>query len=353
MKLDNPLLEVQSEKAGSHTIKSYSYQYHWALYRAITEHEKDNEYAIFVELHEDVIVSNSLNKDKATFEFNQVKSDTTPLSTNKLVSLKNEKSILGKLLNNTQNKSYSDQISEINLISASGFNLKYKEKKLKFEKINISDLNDTDITLISSKLKNELEISKLPTKLNFIIPDLKKENHQDTIIGKISMLISTLFPKARYEATHIYQLLIDELYRKGQNIFDYKKWEEAINNKALTSQKVTETINEFTSHKDEATIYTEFTEITKELELNSLERKELNRSLTRYKNKIIGSRSTLLINISNFIRIVINDEIDKKTDNIGTLIENSSLIIKDKYPNYFKSINDIKGAIIYEFITIE
>lgn len=69
----NPLLAAQRETSGASTFEKYDYQYHWALFRALDEYSKGHEFVIFLELHEDVVVSSSLNSERAMFEFNQVK----------------------------------------------------------------------------------------------------------------------------------------------------------------------------------------------------------------------------------------------------------------------------------------
>lgn len=51
----NPLgLEPKREKSGSDTFRKYNYQYHWAFCRILDEHEAGNEFALFIEEHEDV-----------------------------------------------------------------------------------------------------------------------------------------------------------------------------------------------------------------------------------------------------------------------------------------------------------
>ncbi|BBI60512.1 hypothetical protein HSBAA_18180 [Vreelandella sulfidaeris] len=64
---------LKEKKAGSDTYRKYNYQYHWAFCRMLDEHSEGNEYAIFVEEHEDVTLANSLNGASALFEFNQIK----------------------------------------------------------------------------------------------------------------------------------------------------------------------------------------------------------------------------------------------------------------------------------------
>ena len=64
---ENPLAVPQREISGAQTFEKYEYQYHWALCRVIDEHSKLSEYALFMEYHEDVVLSDSLNCKKANF----------------------------------------------------------------------------------------------------------------------------------------------------------------------------------------------------------------------------------------------------------------------------------------------
>ncbi|MBK8816696.1 MAG: DUF4297 domain-containing protein [Methylococcaceae bacterium] len=70
---NNPLAVPQREKSGAITFGKYCYQYHWALCRVIDSQMDNTEYALFMELHEDVVIANSLDVNIARFEFNQVK----------------------------------------------------------------------------------------------------------------------------------------------------------------------------------------------------------------------------------------------------------------------------------------
>jgi DNA-binding CsgD family transcriptional regulator len=53
----NPLATQQREKKGAETFSKYDYQYHWALCRLLDEHHANQDYAIFVEYHEDVVLA--------------------------------------------------------------------------------------------------------------------------------------------------------------------------------------------------------------------------------------------------------------------------------------------------------
>jgi hypothetical protein len=348
--VDNPLLSPQREKSGAQTFQKYSYQYHWALYRLVTEHKANREYAVFIEFHEDVIIADSLSKLKVKFEFNQVKTHQQSFTENNLTKLKKGSSVLGKLLSSCMGKCYSSRIKEINLISTNGFSIPLKESGLDFEKINISKISDKSSKNIANKLKKEIGRSELPATLNFIVPNLDVKNHQSTIVGEISGMISSLFPSSFFNPDFIYRLLIDELYRKGMNQFDYESWDDSIEKKALTCNTVTKTINEFTRHKDDDKIQLEFGKIADEIGLKTIERNALHKSLIRYRNKRIGARSTIHLRTSQqIISLLIANE-SKCNNKISELID----IVKNKLPTAtaraFCTESDLMAAIICEYL---
>jgi len=200
-------------------------------------------------------------------------------------------------------------------------------------------------------LQKEIAGCALPTTLNFVIPTLKEENHQRVLIGAISELVSALFPNSSYDSTHIYQLLIDDLFRKGQDLFDYKNWEDALSRKALTSQKVTETINAYTSHKNDAAIESRFHEIAKELGYNVIETKEVSRAFSRYKNQAYGSRSPHQLKLSQTIREAIAKNLPSCNNSFEELLRLVRLETDSVFQTAFGHKTEITGAIIYEFIT--
>lgn len=262
----NPLFDSQREKSGAQTFDKYAFQYHWALYRVISDHDKANEYAVFIELHEDVVVSDSLDVTVAKFEFNQVKTNKTPFNTYQLVFLKKGgKSVLGKLVKSSIAKPYTKAIESLNLIATKKFNLELRKKDVELNIIKKEDLSDNQLKDLEDELKKELGIPELPANVKFIFSDLPDNNYQTFLIGAIAELINKLFPGSYSNAKDIYTLLIDELYRKGKVTYDFTQWDELLNSKALTSIQITKVINEFTNLKDEAKIESEFISICNEM----------------------------------------------------------------------------------------
>lgn len=353
-KKKNPLFKSQNEKAGSQTFQKYSYQYHWALYRVLEEHENMQEYAVFVELHEDVVISDSLNSESANFEFNQVKTNQEKFNTYQLVKKKkNGKCVLGKLISSGLEKPFSDQISNLNLVSLNDFKLELNEENVKLEKIRLEDLSVNQLGELESEIKKELDIDSLPVNIQFIVPSLSKNNFQNDVIAAIVRLINNLFPNSHHNALEIYRLLIDEIQRKGQVTYDFKKWDELLSKKALTSITVSKVINQFTSLKDEAKVSSEFIDICNELNLNSIEKRLLKRPFDRYRAQKNGNNSLAQLDLTRFFKKEIQDNIDSGVISISTLIGNILEVIPKKIKRQFHSDNEIRSAIICEFILLD
>lgn len=347
----NPLLAAQREKAGSETFEKYSYQYHWALYRILNSHIKANEYAVFVELHEDVVVSDSLDASKAKFEFNQVKTTKGRFTAHKLVhQKKNKKCVLGKLISSGFEKPFKDRITELNLIALNNFSLTLKDEGLSLNKITLDDLSDAQFKELEEAIKKEMGISSLPPNIQFIVPELSEKNFQNDVIASIAKLVSYLFPNSHCSPVEIYRLLIDEINRKGKVTYDFTKWNDLLTNKALTSITVTEVINSFTKIKDETKVEVEFYAICSEIGLNSINSKVLKRSFDRYRVKRISNSSTLQMDTTNFLVDEILINIDKGVDVLEQLIENVKIKIPKNIIRQFNNDLEIKSAIICEYI---
>lgn len=347
----NPLFDSQKEKSGSQTYDKYAYQYHWALYKILSDHNKVNEYAVFVELHEDVVISNSLNSSKASFEFNQVKTNQSAFNTYQLViKKKNGKSILGKLISSGHSKPFTKQISSLNLVSLNKFNLELKTPGVSLNNIRIEDLSLKQLKDLEDEIKKELNISALPSNVQFIVPELSEKNYQNDVIATIATLIDNLFPGSYCNSLEIYRLLIDEINRKGKVTYDFSKWDELIQKKALTSITVTTIINQFTNIKDQGKIESELLMICEEIGLKSIPSKKLKQSFGRYQSLRLSNKSTMQMDTTIFFVNEIQKNIDNGIVDLKLLIENVNTSTPTKIKKQFTSSIELDGAIICEYI---
>ncbi|MFG5858018.1 DUF4297 domain-containing protein, partial [Dysgonomonas sp. Shenzhen-Wh21] len=298
--MENPLNAPQREKAGSYTFDKYDFQYHWALYRVIDDIAEARNFAIIIEYHEDVIISDSLDAQNARFEFNQIKTTDAVLKASDLINRKKLKngssnSILGKLILSSQNDKFdSTRISNINLITVKGFDLKLSDENLglKLDKIAIGDLSSGEIEKLEKKISEELSISKLPSNIQFIITDLSEKKYSNDVFAEIAKLIERLHPSYPSKPGLIYRLLIDRLHQVGKDTYDYKTWEDLLNNKSLTSETIRNTIDNITLVKTEEEINDIFLQIIIELGYdNSLKQTQPRNIFRRYRQNMIGNSS--------------------------------------------------------------
>jgi len=350
----NPFFEPQREKAGSQTKDKYNYQYHWALYKVLNEHQSRKEYAVFVELHEDVVICDSLNAEDVNIELNQVKTTAKNMSYTELTKLKKKvkgTSVLAKLVDNTNSKSYSSKIKNLNLISVYPFTLELKKNGVQLEKITLEDLSDSQLKKLEEAIKNELgsELS-LPKNLQFVVSNLSEKNYQNDVIASISKLIEKMYPESYCKPNDIYRLLIDEIDKKGVVTYDFAKWDDLLSKKALTSVTINNVINQYTNIKNEDLINSDFNTIADELGLAVIIRKQLKNGFNKYRLKRLGNSSVLQLEITEAIIKIIRYEIGNGETNMKTLIESVINKLDSKYKTVFLNTEDLKGAIICEYI---
>jgi hypothetical protein len=349
---DNPLRSTQRETSGSTTFSKYEYQYHWALCKIIDEQREAKEYALFMEFHEDVVLANSLDCEVAEFEFYQVKNIGSPkYNINNLTKRKGDKSsILGKLIDSAINKPFSKKIDTINLVASCGFSLDQLDNSLNLEVLTIGDLSDSSKKELTEKLSIELGIDDVPENLRFIVPTLGLKDQQDSVIGKISKLISDVFPNSHCDATNIYRALIDELHRKGVISYDYNKWDDLLENKALTSPKVTDAINVNITLPDIKELLDEANEIATEIGLTYLQKKQLRKNIEKIHIESVGFLTSLRLKVRKTIREALTCTKTGASDLNNLLTEVFESLPKD-LRSEIGSNDDVMDYIIYEVIT--
>lgn len=360
--MENPLSAPQREKAGSYTFDKYDFQYHWALYRVIDDIAESRNFAIIIEYHEDVIISDSLEVQTARFEFNQIKTTNIHLKAKDLIKRKKLKdrlsnSILGKLLLSSQNEKFdSNRINTINLITVKDFDLELNEdnSELKLDKIAVGNLSTEEIEKLEKAIKDELGLSKLPTNIQFIVTDLSEKKYANDLLAEIAKLIERLYPSYPSRPSEIYRLLMDHLHTAGKNTYDYKTWEDLLRNKSLTSQTIRGTIDNITLAKTEEEINDLFLQIISELGYdNTLKQIRLKNIFRRYRQNIIGNPNLDKLNNSNSIQAAIKEIYTNDLSIFKDIIDLTKYQLTNEIKKKFQTEEELTVAIISEFITIE
>ena len=137
-----------------------------------------------------------------------------------------------------------------------------------------------------------------------------------------------------------------------RSTYDYTKWDELLNNKALTSEKVKRTIQTHTSVHGNEQIMRDFDSIASELGLNFLTKKPLRNSVERiYVERM--NPSSLAITIKREIGKALknaNADVGISPD-INLLIVNVEKLLSDSIKNIIGLPHEVKATIIYEIIT--
>lgn len=309
---ENPLSDAQREKSGSSTYEKYEYQYHWALCRILKAQEKGGEYALFMEFHEDVTLSDSLDAASATFELNQVKniggSALTAAAMTKIA--KDEKSsILGKMLSHYNQLVYKEKIQSLNLVATCGFDIPLNQEDLSLQIIRQENLDSGTLASVTAKVKSELGLEKIPVCLQFVVPDLASQNFQDATIGRLAKFLEVQFPGRKSNPVIIYRTLMDDLRIKGENRFDYLRWSEVIEGKAVTSKSVSAIVQAYTSSGLGESVKMTVLEILKELDVGFPLRLQVSRRCDDLYIEFLGNPTTNLAGELTKIQL----EILKKT----------------------------------------
>lgn len=355
----NPLASPQRETVGARTFEKYEYQYHWALCRILGAHEHSNDYVVFIELHEDVVLATSSNVNVAEFEFNQVKNVSgSPWNQKKLTSRpkgdtkKEKNSILGKMLLGVRNKPFIDKLNAINLVATCGFSLPPRTEGLKLSIISIGEIHDECINDIQSAIDKEIGSYPLPKTLRFISPDLPSTGFQDTSIGRISKLVELTEPGAKYSAQSIYRVLIDDLHRKGSVTFDFTQWNDLVKNKGITYQDVERVITAYTENKSFDSFSSDFDDITKELGLMYHKKAGLKRAFERYHRAIRLDRTLIAMDNQQAVKKAVENNFSV-FDEYGAapLITAALETLPESVKQNLIDLESAQAAIIYELIS--
>lgn len=355
----NILGHAQRETSGATTFGKYNFQYHWALCRIIEKHKSNADYALLIEYHEDVVIADSLFGSSAKFEFFQVKNTGNSFTVDSLTKrvkgaegLKN--SILGKLLSSCIGTEYETRITEIGLVSSSGFSFDQKDNKLKLDIITSGDLSVDCLSDLTGKLKSELGIDIFPENLKFIIPKIKLENQEEFVIARFAELVNEIFPNSHCNAVNIYRAIIDEIHRKGQNTYDFTMWEKMVEDKSLTSHTVKDVIAVNTTSPKFEDFEKDFEYLAKsDMKWNTLTYRKMVKKIKQIYLRRVGYASAFDMNIMRIAQQALSNVPEEDYTETSDYIK--AVVMKAKELNIESQIpedDDILCEIIYCFLKV-
>ena len=191
----------------------------------------------------------------------------------------------------------------------------------------------------------------MPSNLRFIVPKLHIAGQQDLVIAKIAELVEHLFPGSHCNAINIYRTLIDELHKNGTVTYDYTKWDELIENKALTSEKIKKTIGVHTSTQELEKIKNELNLILVEMNEKYLFNKNIRDKIENIYFQRLAFPSSFSLSIKSEIKDAIKKASKVEDKDIINLINNTVEILSFNTKEKLGSQQDVLAEIIFEIIT--
>ncbi|OPD20657.1 dsDNA nuclease domain-containing protein [Clostridium botulinum] len=250
MDLVEKLLSVpQRENAGGRTSNRYSYQQVWAFNHILELLKREKDFVLFMELHDDVIVLDSLSNPSG-IDFYQIKTNNKPdrYITTSFITSEGKKypkkmSIAQKMIDNY--KKFKSNTKSIHLISNKNFDFGElkdieKTKSTEFLTVNLSKINDTQFNKLKQGMCQPCHLlgkckSECKTLIYFDVSTLDLINYQDTVMSKfIDHLENIEINTTITSAKAFYNTILGEIKRINNHEYKSGTIEELVKQKSIS-----------------------------------------------------------------------------------------------------------------------
>lgn len=351
---NNPLNAEQRETIGIDTQLRFNYQTDWAIVYLLDKILKNEEFVIFMEYHEDVICSNSINfHEDIEFEFYQLKTTQKNFTLDNICKYEvksKSNSVLGKMILSIDNKIFKKNVKKLCLLSTSDINFTSNIKNLGEFKF-LKDLNNEEIEKIFQYLKIELEEIDLGFKdiICFQKANLLFQNSETTTKGKIAEFIDKKYGNIKSNVSSIYLALWDDLRIKHDYLLPFEKWDECVDKRGLKSDEVAAILSKNIEYEISSNLKKFIENYIINIEKDEMFAPIKISNINRYHIYLITNRSPELMKEINSLRSTI-----KITSDIFDSTKYSDIIneIEIQISSYtiLKGFNQMKAVSIYEVL---
>lgn len=330
----------QRETSGSDTFKNYDYQYHWAIYTLLENSRKNDDIAVLVEFHEDVVLVENISSENNQLNFFQIKANDKHLTLSDIIKRENgNKSILDKLTLGKEYLEILDNIKSIKLVSANGFSPKFCT-----DESNFYQLYDKDKKKIEDNLLLEIDKYSFLSKLYFSKSKLPKTGFIQTVKGILSEIIQEIHPDKRTNVNAIYLVLKDDLHDKGKKRLTDK--DDPLQEKGITFFTVKEVIKRYTDIEDDD--LTSALNILNETSYTIIEKQKIKIELLKYSTHHLNSGSIQAqIKLDILSSNILDDLMCSDNKQLTKIIDNFCSNLNSKYGT-ISTDKMIKSGVLYE-----
>lgn len=328
----------QRETSGSDTFQNYDYQYHWAIYTLLENSRENEDIAILIEFHEDVILVENISSDNR-FHFFQIKANDKHLTLNDITKRESgKKSILDKLTLGNEFLELLPNIKSIKLVSANGFNFCSGE-------VNFHQLQGEDKKKIEEKLLLEIDKNSFLNRLYFAESKLPKVSFAQTVKGMLSDIIQGLYPDRQTNVNAIYLVLKDDLHDKGKT--KLLSVENILQEKGMSFATVKAVIERYTDIKDDNLISAQ--ELLDDSLYGGIEKQKIKKELSKYSTHHVDAGSLQAQIRLDILNTNILNKLESADGNFTTIVNEFCVNLASKYGT-ITTITDqmIKAGIFYE-----
>ncbi|MCW7492528.1 DUF4297 domain-containing protein [Leptospira sp. 2 VSF19] len=230
------------EKAGAMSSNRFDFQKDWVICKLIELNQKDIEFAIIMEHHEDVVAINPFT-DPQEIHFFQIKTSKKNWTLNSLIKKDKEFSILGKIANTNKHFPYGNSFY---FCSNKPFAFGLKDPNLKsddFECIPTYLLDDKTIKKLKEKLPNEglsnETVESFISKFSLIRLKMEINTHAEVAKAMLIDHIDKKHGEVYYRPGVLYNTIFDEVKRKTNYENSISNFDDLITNKGITSDQFT------------------------------------------------------------------------------------------------------------------
>lgn len=327
----------QRETSGSDTFKNYDYQYHWAIYTLLENSVGNEDIAVLVEFHEDVILVEDISSDNK-LHFFQIKANDKYLTLNDITKQESgKKSILNKLALGNEFSELLPNIKSIKLVSANGFNFCSGE-------VNFHQLQDKDKKKIEEKLLLEIDKDSFLNLLYFSESRLPKTSFVQTVKGMLSDVIQKLYPDRKTNVNAIYLVLKDDLHDKGQTkLFSV---ENILQEKGMSFATVKAVIERYTDIEDDNLKSAQ--ELLTDSLYSGIEKLKIKKELSKYSIHHVDTASIQAQIRLDILNTDILNELASADGNLfTTIVDKFCVSLASKY-GITITVQMIKAGVFYE-----
>lgn len=212
------------ETSGSQSSNRFEYQDNWALCKLVELHETGQEYLMFLEFHDDIVVMDCA-VNPTVVEFFQVKTKSkghwsiATITGQKKGKLGKLPSIIGKLYSNYE--AFPDETIGLNLVSNAYANFKLQPagNAIGYALVRFDDLADCDQVSIEKKLSAE---TGTPARLiglklfSHHTTDLSIGGSADQALGRLTRYLASKPSTSSIQAAPFYRTLKQEISRRAK-----------------------------------------------------------------------------------------------------------------------------------------